>query len=57
MNFDTILPRDGLCTSKWEFEFERKQDKTLLPFGTADMDFKSAQPIWILNRHSLLLMH
>lgn len=45
MNFDTILPRDGLCTSKWEFEFERKQDKTLLPFGTADMDFKSAQPI------------
>ncbi|HFQ6995000.1 TPA: MalY/PatB family protein [Klebsiella pneumoniae] len=45
MNFDMILSREGLSTSKWEFEFDRKQDKTLLPFGTADMDFKSPQPV------------
>ncbi|WP_434526421.1 MalY/PatB family protein [Photorhabdus asymbiotica] len=44
-NFDTHLSREGLYTAKWESEFERKNDYSLLPFGTADMDFKSAQPI------------
>lgn len=44
-NFDQILDRSNLSTMKWESQFDYKQDNSLLCFGTADMDFKSAQPI------------
>lgn len=44
-NFNEILDRSNLSTMKWESQFDYKQDHSLLCFGTADMDFKSAQPI------------
>lgn len=36
---------DGLFRMKWEYERERTGYEDLLDFGTADMDFRSAQPI------------
>lgn len=44
-NFDEVLDRSRLSTMKWESQIKRKNDDSLLCFGTADMDFKSAQPI------------
>ena len=44
-DFDQVLNRDNLSTSKWEMEISRKQNKNLLCFVTADMDFKSSEPI------------
>ncbi|MGG1660435.1 MalY/PatB family protein [Brevibacillus sp. NRS-1366] len=44
-NFDEVLDRSKLSTMKWEAQMKRKNDDSLLCFGTADMDFKSAQPI------------
>lgn len=44
-DFDEILQREGLQTAKWESEFARKGRRTLLSFGTADMDFRSAPQI------------
>lgn len=43
--FDRPLSRAGLSTAKWEYEIARKGDPTLLCFGTAEMDFRSAPPI------------
>lgn len=44
-NFDQILDRKKLSTSKWEMERARKHNENLLCFGTADMDFKSSKPV------------
>ena len=44
-DFDQVLDRSKLSTSKWEMEIARKHNPNLLCFGTADMDFKSSQPI------------
>ena len=44
-NFDTVLDRTGLSTMKWEAEQARKNNPNLLCFGTAEMDFKAAEPI------------
>ncbi len=44
-NFDAVLDRTALSTAKWEQEFARLGNTGLLAFGTADMDFRSAQPI------------
>lgn len=44
-HFDEVLDRSKLSTMKWEAQFKRKNDDSLLCFGTADMDFKAAQPI------------
>ncbi len=43
--FDGPVDMTGRSTKKWEMEIARTQDPTLLCFGTADMDFQSAQPI------------
>lgn len=43
--FDQKLDRSGLSTMKWEMEQDRLNDPDLLCFGTAEMDFKAAQPI------------
>jgi cysteine-S-conjugate beta-lyase len=42
---EPITDRRGLSTAKWEMEFERKGRRSLLGFGTADMDFKSPRPV------------
>lgn len=44
-DFNQVLDRSKLSTSKWEMEIARKQNPNLLCFGTADMDFKSSKPI------------
>lgn len=44
-NFDAELDRSKLHTMKWEYEQDRKKNPNLLCFGTAEMDFKAAQPI------------
>lgn len=43
--FDEPLDRAQLSTAKWESEIARTDDPTLLCFGTADMDFRSAPAI------------
>lgn len=43
--FGEPLDRDGLSTAKWEGEIARTGDPSLLCFGTADMDFRSAPAI------------
>lgn len=43
--FDIPLDRSDLSTTKWECEIDRNQDTSLLCFGTADMDFRSAPAI------------
>ncbi len=40
-----ITDRTGLSTAKWEMEFARTGRKSLLSFGTADMDFQSPEPV------------
>lgn len=45
VNFDEILDRTKLCSVKWDMEIERTGNKDLLGFGTADMDFRSAEEI------------
>lgn len=44
-DFDQVLSRTELSTSKWEQEIARLNRPDLLAFGTADMDFRSAEPI------------
>ncbi len=44
-DFDQVLDRRNLSTCKWEMEKVRTNNPDILCFGTADMDFKSAQPI------------
>ncbi|WP_313794258.1 PatB family C-S lyase [Fundicoccus culcitae] len=44
-DFDEVLDRTQLSTSKWESEIFRTGNKNLLCFGTADMDFKSSPAI------------
>lgn len=44
-DFDVILDRKKLSTSKWEGQISEKKNPNLLCFGTADMDFCSAPPI------------
>lgn len=44
-DFDTVLDRTNLSTMKWESEQDRKNNRDLLCFGTAEMDFKAAPPI------------
>ncbi|WP_157628266.1 MalY/PatB family protein [Ensifer sp. BR816] len=44
-DFDEILDRSTLSTVKWEMEIDRTGNKSLLGFGTADMDFRSPKPI------------
>lgn len=44
-NFDEILDRSKLSTKKWEMEQDRKNDRDLLCFGTAEMDFKTSPEI------------
>lgn len=44
-NFDQKLDRSRLHTMKWEYEQERKHNRNLLCFGTAEMDFTAAPPI------------
>lgn len=44
-DFDQVLNRRELSTSKWEQEIARLNNPDLLAFGTADMDFRSAEPI------------
>lgn len=41
------VPRgtEGLSRMKWEYELARTGDSELLCFGTADMDFRSPEPI------------
>ncbi len=43
--FDVPLNRQGLSTMKWEAELARTNDPELLCSGTADMDFRSPEPI------------
>ena len=43
--FDEALDRSNLSTAKWEMEVARKNDPSLLCFGTAEMDFRSAPPV------------
>ncbi len=43
--FDEPLERAHLSTAKWEGEIARTGDPTLLCFGTADMDFRSAPAV------------
>ena len=43
--FDTELPREGLSSMKWEYEKERTGFDDILSYGTADMDFKSPEPV------------
>lgn len=43
--FDVPLDRSRLSTQKWEAEIARKQDPSLLCFGTAEMDFRAAPPV------------
>lgn len=43
--FDRIIDKSPMYTLKWDEELEVSNDPTLLPFGTADMDFLSPQPI------------
>lgn len=43
--FDDPLDRTGLSTAKWESEIARTGDPSLLCFGTAEMDYRSAPPI------------
>lgn len=40
-DFDAKLERSNLSTLKWEMEIAQARDPGLLPFGTADMDFRS----------------
>ncbi|HML69342.1 MAG TPA: aminotransferase class I/II-fold pyridoxal phosphate-dependent enzyme [Clostridia bacterium] len=44
-NFDVVLHDSRLSRMKWEFELKKSADPDLLSFGTADMDFRSPQPI------------
>ncbi len=44
-DFDTLPDRRRLSTAKWELEIARKNDPTLLCFGTAELDFVSAPAI------------
>ncbi|MES2436221.1 MAG: PatB family C-S lyase [Pseudomonadota bacterium] len=44
-DFDVPIDRSKLSTMKWEAEIARKNDSSLLCFGTAEMDFRSAPPI------------
>lgn len=45
-NFDKVLDRSRLSTMKWESEQARKNNPNLLCFGTAEMDFRVADPIY-----------
>ena len=40
-----IVSGEGLSRLKWEYELERTSYKDLLCFGTADMDYRSPEPI------------
>ena len=44
-DFDSELDTEYLSRMKWEAEIEKKGDKNLLCFGTADMDYATAKPI------------
>lgn len=45
IDFSKTLQPQGLQRMKWEAEYDRTHDPSLLSFGTADMDFKSPDPI------------
>ena len=40
-----IVKSDGLLRLKWEEERERASCPDLLCFGTADMDYRSPEPV------------
>lgn len=44
-DFDEIIDRSGMSTMKWEAEIQRTGYENLLCFGTADMDFRSPEPV------------
>lgn len=44
-DFSKPLQVQGLQRMKWEAEYDRTHDPSLLSFGTADMDFQSPEPI------------
>lgn len=44
-----IVKSDGLLRLKWEEERERASCPDLLCFGTADMDYRSPEPVCIIK--------
>ena len=44
-NFDDVLSDKRMNRMKWEYEVNKSSDPGLLCFGTADMDFKSPEPV------------
>lgn len=43
--FDTVLDRSELSTMKWEAEWAKAGSRDVLCYGTADMDFRSPEPV------------
>lgn len=44
-NFEVEIDKSRFSTMKWDAEIAERQDEDILAFGTADMDFLTAQPI------------